>query len=389
MFTAVSLFSGAGGFDLGFSKAGFRTVQAHDLDPEAVDIFNRNISNVANVTDLSKTRRKLPKVDAVFAGPPCQGFSTIGKMASDDIRNRLFMKSCRLAVSAHPRIIVIENVPSISSVRHVDVVGRAVKFLKSSGYTVQSDILSATDFGVAQMRRRFFLIARRGKSDFHFDWKHQPTKNVEQALEEVQYSTANEPAEFATGSAYREISERIAQGQKLCNVRGGVNSVHTWDIPSVFGEITDEERKILVCILSLRRTERKRDFGDADPVTYDRVKYCYGRECKRVLNSLLQKGYLKKVGPLYDLTHTFNGTFRRLMLSGASPTVDTHFSNPRLFLHPTKHRGMTYQEAASLQGFPASFEWPESNTARFRMIGNAVPPPLAKAVGDFCIGLLK
>ena len=386
MYTAVSLFSGAGGIDLGFAKAGFKVVEAHDFDPVAVSVFNANISNVAKVTDLSHSQIKLPKVDAVFAGPPCQGFSTIGKMASDDARNKLFLKSCKLAVSALPKIIVIENVPSIASARYNEVVARAANFLKSKGYAVQTDILSANDFGVAQIRRRFFMIARKGSSDFHFDWKHQKSKTVENAFAEIAYSQT--PIEFERGTAFRAISEKIAQGQKLCNVRGGENSIHTWDIPSVFGEVTEQERIILQAILTLRRTERKRNFGDADPVTYDRIRDLNGRECKRVLNMLMHKKYLKKIGSLYDLTHTFNGTFRRLRLSGPSPTVDTHFSNPRLFLHPTRHRGMTYQEAASLQGFPADYKWPEKSASQFRMIGNAVPPPLAYAVGKFCRGLI-
>jgi DNA (cytosine-5)-methyltransferase 1 len=388
MFTAVSLFSGAGGFDLGFSKAGFKTVEAHDIDPEAVAVFNANISNVASVTDLSKTRMKLPKVDAVFAGPPCQGFSTIGKMASDDVRNKLFMKSCKLAITANPKVIVIENVPSIASPRYNSVVNRAVKFLKSSGFTVQTDILSANNFGVAQTRRRFFLVARRGRSDFHFDWKVQASKNVGDAFASVKLLNSESPEEFSHGSAFRAISERIEQGQKLCNVRRGENSIHTWDIPTVFGIVTAEERELLEILLVLRRTERKRTFGDADPVSYERIKKEFGRDCKRLLNSLLMKKYIKMTGPLFDLTHTFNGTFRRLRLDGPSPTVDTQFANPRLFLHPTKHRGMSYLEAASLQGFPNDYLWPEKQASRFRMIGNAVPPPLAYHVGLLCKGLL-
>jgi DNA (cytosine-5)-methyltransferase 1 len=96
--------------------------------------------------------------------------------------------------------------------------------------------------------------------------------------------------------------------------------------------------------------------------------------------SLIAKGFVRCKGELYDLTHTFNGKYRRLRWDDAAPTVDTKFGDPRLFLHPAEDRGFTVREAACLQGFPLSFIFEGSPRQQHRMIGNAVPPPTAEII---------
>jgi DNA (cytosine-5)-methyltransferase 1 len=173
------------------------------------------------------------------------------------------------------------------------------------------------------------------------------------------------------------IAGRIGPGQKLCNVRAGPTAVHTWDIPQVFGGITKTQRQLLETLMRLRRTNRVRDFGDADPVTAKLIANELGRPVRHLLLALEQKGYVRRVNGRYDLVNTFNGTFRRLCWDRPSPTVHTRFGNPRFFLHPEEHRGFTIREAARIQGFPDSFRFTGDRASKYRLIGNAVPPLLA------------
>ena len=88
--------------------------------------------------------------------------------------------------------------------------------------------------------------------------------------------------------------------------------------------------------------------------------------------------YLRKIGQRVDLSHTVNGKYRRLDWEHLAPAVDTRFGEPRYYLHPEEHRGLSEREAARIQGFPDDFEFSGSRAAQFRMVGNAVPPPLAQ-----------
>ncbi len=159
----------------------------------------------------------------------------------------------------------------------------------------------------------------------------------------------------------------------------------TWDIPEVFGEITDHERTVLELLRRLRRQERQRDHGDADPVSLKRLEAALGDQFHRLVEGLIAKRYLKRVDDAVDLVGTFNGKFRRLAWGKPSCTVDTRFGSPRYFLHPSLQRGFTVREAARIQGFRDNYVFLGSEQAQYRMIGNAVPPPL----GEFAATIVK
>jgi DNA (cytosine-5)-methyltransferase 1 len=154
--------------------------------------------------------------------------------------------------------------------------------------------------------------------------------------------------------------------------------VHTWDIPEVFGPVSATERKLLEALLMLRRTERVRTRGDADPVRAHLLLAKLKRPVSETLHALLRKRYVKRVGEGYDLTNTFNGIFRRLEWDKPCYTVDTRFGNPRYFLHPRENRGFTVREAARIQGFPDDFIFTGTAESQYRQVGNAVPPPIAR-----------
>ena len=190
----------------------------------------------------------------------------------------------------------------------------------------------------------------------------------------------HEPKQLKRGSDDYAIALRIKPHQKLCNVRGGDRAVPTWEIPSVFGETSAVERGVLVTIQKLRRQLRRRDHGDADPLSLIEISEHFGRDVSDVVANLLKKGYLRKCGDRFDLAHTFNGKYRRLAWEHITPAVDTRFGEPRYFLHPEEHRGLSVREAARIQGFPDDFLFAGSRLAQYRMVGNAVPPPLARQI---------
>ena len=159
-------------------------------------------------------------------------------------------------------------------------------------------------------------------------------------------------------------------------MRGGENSVATWDIPEVFGMITKNERTVLELLRRLRRQDRKRDNGDADPVSFARLEAALGAQFRFHVDALLRKGYLRRIAGKVDLVGTFNGKFRRLAWNKPSCTVDTRFGSPRYFLHPSQQRGFTVREAARIQGFNDNYMFHGSEGGQYRIIGNAVPPPL-------------
>ena len=105
-----------------------------------------------------------------------------------------------------------------------------------------------------------------------------------------------------------------------------------------------------------------------------------GKESECVLRSLVDRGYVRCIEDRFDLTHTFNGKYKRLEWGERAPTVDTRFVEPRYFLHPGECRGFSVAEMAALQDFPSTYVFPDCVTASSRLIGNAVPPRFAKAL---------
>ena len=174
----LSLFCGAGGMDIGFDRAGFETALAYDIRPFSVASWNKNnATGQAIVKDIRQLT--LDEIDedygdefrpsGVIGGPPCQGFSVANKNGHAlDPRNELVSHFFDVALDLHNRsaldFILMENVPAIAGSRGGDVIARQTEKLKRAGFEVQTTVLNAVDFGVAQSRRRFFLLA--SNSDF-------------------------------------------------------------------------------------------------------------------------------------------------------------------------------------------------------------------------------
>lgn len=380
--TFVSLFSGCGGFDLGFAQAGFQSLAAYDSWCAAVDNFRANIGGECNVQDLSAGFvPDFVGCDVVLAGSPCQGFSTVGKRDVDDPRNSLLDAAVSISVSLKPRVIVLENVPGVLLGAHASYWNRAKQRLSSEGYEVDQVNLDARNFGLPQSRRRVLLVASRGGIK-NLDFCISTPNALKDVIRGADQAANHSPKLLSRDCRDGAIARAIGPGQKLCDVRGGPASVHTWEIPAVFGSTSAPERDVLEAIMTLRRRNRIRSFGDADPVPFDLLKKEVGRGVKRNLISLEKKGYLRLTERDVNLKHGFNGKYRRVREDSVACTVHTQFGEPKYFLHPTEHRGFTVREAARIQGFPDSYVFQGSVRDQYRMIGNAVPPPLGRALAE-------
>lgn len=385
--TYLSLFSGCGGLDIGFIDNNFKCLGAYDIDPCVIDVHNKNLKSPTYVHDLNNLdlpMSKVTNVDVIVAGSPCQGFSTIGKRAINDPRNYLLLTGGKIAIKYKAKVFVCENVLGSNSGEHRKYWNKLIDLLSNNGYETKMVYYNAAEFGVPQTRKRIILYAWRKDIIKDFKLTDSKKENGVKLIDilKVSKNSPNHNLDFIEqGSIEHKIASSIKQGQKLCNVRGGERSVHTWDIPEVFGTTNDIEKEFLFILMKLRRQIRRRDFGDADPVEEKVFTEYFGKKTKTLVLSLIDKGYIKRVGTKHiELTHTFNGKYKRLSLNSLSPTVDTRFGNFKNFLHPIENRSLSVREAARIQGFKDDFIFYGPVKKQYEMIGNAVPPPLSYSI---------
>ena len=151
----IDLFAGAGLFSYAFLSEGFDVIDAVEIDRVAAATYERNIGNHIRVGDIRRTEPE-GTCDVLIAGPPCQGFSTLGKRDQNDPRNRLSMEVARWAKATHPQVIVVENVVAFLE---SPAWSRLADALDGMGYEIEAITLNAFDFGVPQLRHRSFTFA--------------------------------------------------------------------------------------------------------------------------------------------------------------------------------------------------------------------------------------
>lgn len=173
--TAVSLFTGAGGMDIGFENAGVRIVFANELMSEAAATYNANHPEGVMVNDdvnnIIDSLEKYKGVDLVFGGPPCQGFSVAGKMDPDDDRSKLIFTFLDVVEKVQPRAFVMENVKALGKLEKWEPVRKKyLERVQALGYTCCPFILNATEYGVSQKRERVFFIGIKDCGDPFFEY---------------------------------------------------------------------------------------------------------------------------------------------------------------------------------------------------------------------------
>jgi len=178
--THVSTFSGIGGFDLGFDGAGFKTLVAIESGEQAAATYRRNLIDGDHLTQdeppvlMERDIREIATwevleaagvgvggLTAVSGGPPCQGFSHIGKREEDDPRNELYLEMARIVHQAKPVFFVMENVPGLATMKDGRAIMEVCETFAAGGYHVSWEILDAADYGVPQHRRRVIMLGKR------------------------------------------------------------------------------------------------------------------------------------------------------------------------------------------------------------------------------------
>jgi len=156
--TFIDLFSGAGGLAEGFRQAGFRSVYAVEIDAFAAETYRLNFDHDVFINPIEKLDRVPAHADIVIGGPPCQGFSALGRMSPSDRHsgmNQLWRHYMRIVRQVKPKAFVIENVPELLRSPEFSGISRAARGL---GYSLDSGVLNAAAFGVPQTRRRTFIV---------------------------------------------------------------------------------------------------------------------------------------------------------------------------------------------------------------------------------------
>jgi DNA (cytosine-5)-methyltransferase 1 len=173
----VSLFSGAGGFDLGLASAGHQVVWANDIFFDAVETYRLNIGPHIDMRDVCNIpASEIPDCDVVVGGFPCQGFSVANWTRSkDDPRNKLFWQMVRIIREKQPKFFVAENVKGMLSMGGGSVIREICEAFESAGYKVNYGVVNAADFGVPQMRYRLLILGIRKDLSIEPDFFPQPT----------------------------------------------------------------------------------------------------------------------------------------------------------------------------------------------------------------------
>ncbi|WDE09735.1 DNA cytosine methyltransferase [Thalassomonas haliotis] len=339
--SAVSLFSGAGGMDVGFANAGFDTVFANDIDKAACDTFNLNHSITSLCGDLRDYRDSISQfkgVDLVFGGPPCQGFSVAGKMDPDDERSQLIWSFFDKVELLKPRAFVCENVKALAvNSRWSQVLDGLIEKSNALGYTTALLVLNASNYGVPQARERMFLVGiREGGSKVS--------------------SLAFKSALTASLDAKKESSIVIADLIRGLGPAGSERNSRTCS-----AIITYAKNPVL----------RKSPYagmlfnGAGRPINPNGV----------ALTLAASMGGNKT--PIVDEAEIFNGkasyvtNYHQQLLTGATPRTGTA---------PSRLRRITIDEALAIQSFPYDYKMVGSQSAMYRQIGNAVPCRLAEVV---------
>lgn len=381
--TCIDLFSGGGGLAEGFRQAGWRIVAASDVDSGASATFRRNfpeasffegpISKVTAEMLMDETGLKPGDLDCLIGGPPCQSFSYNNHQRSaDDERARLFRRYLKIVATLRPKTLVMENVPGMLSVGGGSIVKAIRRRLKKLGYEVAIRILYAEDFGVPQQRRRVFVVASRvgDPRDIFPEGTHGPAAKPSE--EANSYVHRWSPPEGTTLPKFVTVGDAIADLPRLTS--GGGKFECAYRKPAK----TEYQRTARSNADKLRNHVCHSLTGDM----LRRIKHVpEGGNWRDIPRHLLTEGM--KRARKSDHTKRYGRLKRSKLASTILTKCDPHW-DPHwgAYVHPTQNRTITVREAARLQGFPDTFVFEGTHLSKqYEQVGNAVPPPLAAALG--------
>ena len=317
----ISLFSGCGGLDLGFEKAGFNVVVANEFDKNIWETFKVNHPNTKLIEgDIRNIKEEdLPdNVDGIIGGPPCQSWSEAGSLKGiDDDRGKLFYEYIRILKNKQPKFFLVENVSGMLADRHSEAVNNILQMFKECGYNVSLTLVNAKNYGVAQERKRVFYIGFR--SDLNIDFV------------------------FPKGSTEDD--------NKKITLRDII-----WDLKDS-------------AVPALEKNQH-------NPDAINNNEYFTGSYSPIFMSRNRVKNWDEQA-------FTVQASGRQCQLHPQAPKMVKVDKNDCRFVKGKEHlyRRMTIREIARIQGFPDSFKFIYQNTNdAYKMIGNAVPVNLAYEV---------
>ena len=338
----VDLFAGAGGMSLGASMAGVDVRLAIEIDTHAAATYAHNhpdtrliVDDITNVDKIDVSKRG--KTSVLFGGPPCQGFSTSNQRTRSrgNPSNWLFEEFVRIARFWKPDWVVFENVRGIVETEGGLFLHSIVRDLEGAGYTSSNVVLCATNFGVPQVRSRFFLIASR-----HGQSVEIPQPETRQSVT-VRQAIADLPS-LPNGASidYLPYTHKPRSGYAKA-MRNG-NTGCTGHL------VTNNALHIVKRYAHIPQGGNWEDIPEKYMANYA------------------------------DRTRCHTGIYRRLHEKRPSVVLGNYRKN--MLIHPWEDRGLSVREAARLQSFPDWYAFQGSIGFQQQQVGNAAPPLLAKAV---------
>lgn len=370
----VDLFAGAGGLSLGFEQAGFDVRAAVEIDPVhcAVHKFNFPDCAVLPRSVIGLTGAEIreaagleadTKVDVVFGGPPCQGFSMIGQRSLDDPRNRLVYDFVRIVTELNATYFVFENVKGLTVGRQRKFLEEVVQAFQSAGYEVRLPwkVFNAADFGVPQLRERLFLVGcKRGMT--------LPVLPSATTAPASSARAGSVPLGPTVSDAIGDLPdadqfEELVDTDVVTNVEFGTPSLYAAELRCLTNDAW--------------HYGYRRDWNPRELTSSWRTDHT---EISRRRFAATAAGQNEPISRFFKLSADGLSNTLRAGTDGARGA----FTSPRP-IHYNHPRCITVREMARLHGFPDWFRLHSTKWHGARQIGNSVPPPLARAVASSLI----
>ena len=398
-FRVISLFSGAGGMDLGFINAGFDIVWANDFFKEAVESYKKNISEDIVFGDITKIESsEMPDdIDLVIGGFPCQGFSVANtKRSMKDERNFLYKEMLRVIKDKNPKFFVAENVKGILSMEKGKVIEMIKKDFESLGYKVDARLLNAAEYGVPQARERVVIIGNRLGLENPYPtpthWvdskKYTSKKGLKKPI------TVKDTIGFLSDIRLSDYPIKLEDGTMIYNHMAATN---------VYDKFWGRKYKVNQADICdyLKLWRDKSGYTTKKVDDHFGYKYTAGHwfrkdnhsgsipkpsdwwELKKILG--FDSKYDKKVTTMVEKEIKFEQSLRITNWDRPSDTITA--TSPEI--HVNKERRLSARECAMLQTFPMDYQFVGSLNVVYRQIGNAVPVKLAEQIAKGIYDKLK
>lgn len=335
----VDLFAGSGGLSLGLKRAGWRCALAVDNWADATRTHRQNFSDhpvvevdIRDVTPASFAKCTEDRPEWIVGGPPCQGFSTIGKRSRSDPRNLMVREFHRLVKQLRPDGFLIENVLGLKDMRFESAIRG---LFQEIGYQVAFHVLRAADYGVPQLRRRVIFVGHVEHGFFQ-----GPCPTHDEANHRTVWDAIGDLPELGPGEAAGEY-DKSAETDYQVRMRRGSTCLQ--------GHVASNHPPRLV----------------------------------KAISFIPDGGNRQAIPPEYQPRSGYHNSYSRLSSLHPAVAVTSNMGKPSATrcIHPFQHRGLTAREGARLQSFPDRFHFAAGSTSQRLQIANAVPPLLAERIG--------